>query len=447
MRYNIDVPVGVQYILDILDKNGHEGYVVGGCVRDALMSKQPHDWDICTSASPDVVLALFKQDKVIETGLKHGTVTVVKDDEPYEVTTYRIDGSYTDGRHPDGVTFTRNLVDDLARRDFTMNAMAYNNGTLIDPFGGAEDLKNKTIRCVGDSNQRFIEDGLRIMRALRFSSALGFSIDEKCKMSVHDNLNLLCNISKERINTELCKLIMGVNVEQVLLEYSDVFAYIVPSTGAMMGFQQHNKYHVYDVWGHTARAVAASASDLVVRLALLLHDIGKPECFTLEEGIGHFYGHAHKSQEIAESVLKELKFSNEILSSVVQLVGYHDSMLIASKPAVKRWLNKIGEMQTRRLLEVQRGDVLGQCERYHAERLQRLKAFESLIDEVVADEACFSLKDLAITGNDIILLGFEPGKIIGKILNDLLLSVIDGELKNEKNELLQTAIKYQSKAL
>ena len=350
----ISLPQGARYLIHKLEQTS-EAYVVGGCVRDALRGVSPNDWDLCTSATPRQMLDILQGEKVLETGLKHGTVTVLLPDGAYEVTTYRVDGVYSDGRHPDQVTFTCQITDDLARRDFTMNAMAYHPSRgLVDPFGGLKDLQDGLIQAVGDADKRFEEDSLRILRALRFASTLGFHLSEACNGSVHRNRRLLDRVSKERIQVELRKLLLGDGVKDILMEYHDVLSQIIPSMEPMARFTQHNA----TLWEHTAYAVACAPKDPIVRWTMLLHDMGKPSCFSTTRGRVNFYGYAEKSAKIAQEILEDLHMDRHTIQKVVQLVEKHDSSLPQTDKAVKRWLNQLGEEQFRRLIQVHRADTL-----------------------------------------------------------------------------------------
>lgn len=443
----IRIPENVQRVTCLLEIYGFEAYVVGGCVRDSLLGIEPHDWDICTSATPDEVLAICAKRgiKTIETGLKHGTVTIVMDDGiPYEVTTFRIDGGYSDSRHPDSVTFTPNLHDDLARRDFTMNAMAYSDFSgLIDPFGGEEALRKQEISCVGDPADRFREDALRVMRALRFASTYGFSIEKNTANAIHQFAPNLNNIAVERIQAELCKILLGKGVLEVLLNYNDVIAVIIPEITPCIGFEQKNRYHEYTIYDHIAHAVANyTGNDLSVKVALLLHDIGKPQCFTEDERGGHFYGHGIPSHDIAEIVTKRLRFDNKTIGEVLTLVLYHDSVIEPTQKVVRRWLNKIGEEQFRQLLCVRMADIKAHAKGTQESRIERCNALRVILDEVIEQDQCFSMKDLVINGNDIISLGVPQSRAIGVTLRHILDMVINEELPNERTALLMEAQRY-----
>ena len=426
-------------ILDKLNKAGFEGYVVGGCVRDSLLNKEPKDWDICTNAKTDEIMQIFKGFNIIETGIKHGTVTIMLDNEGYEVTTYRVDGVYTDGRHPDSVFFTSSLKEDLARRDFTINALAYSkNEGLKDYFNGKEDLENGIIRCVGNGEERFEEDALRILRALRFSSVLGFTIEDNTKKAIFNKIENLRNISKERINVEIVKMLNGFNVEYVLKEFREVLAFVIPEIKEMFDFKQNNKHHKFDVWEHTINVIKNSDVGLL-RVAALFHDIGKPKTYSFSEGQGHFYGHSKVSSDIAEKVMVGLKFSNAEIEKVTTLIKYHDVVFSPTKKFVLRMLNKIGEENLRLLIELRKADIKGQGMVIEGDdRLERVLLVEDILNNLEED-SCFSLKSLSVNGRDLIELGYKQGKEIGLVLNELLNMVIEGNIENDKEKLLKVA--------
>lgn len=437
---NIKIPIDVQKLINLLNENGYEAYVVGGAVRDSILNRPVHDWDVCTSATPSEMLKVFRDKKVIETGVKHGTITVVENDMTIEITTYRIDGDYSDNRRPDNVTFTKNLVEDLRRRDFTINAMAYNPQTgLIDPFNGMEDIENQIIRCVGSAEDRFNEDALRILRAIRFAAQLEFVEDPETSREIHQQYKQLENISIERINNEFCKIVSSKNFCVELLLYPDVFSLFIPELKDMIGFQQNNPYHAYDVFDHTVHAIGKCESDdLVVRLAVFFHDFGKPHSYQDgEDGIRHFKGHGKVSAKITDSIMKRLRFDNETRNNVVELVYYHDATFKVGNKYVKRWLNKIGEKQFRRLLEVRKSDIKGQKPDYEESRIEKVNNIENILDEILQGQECFSLKDLAVNGNDVKqAMNLKEGKDIGYWLNEILKRVMDGELKNDRDDLI-----------
>lgn len=439
-RINVEVPAPVNYIIQELEKCGHEAYMVGGCVRDSVLGRKPHDYDICTSATPDEILKAFPDEEIIPTGLQHGTVTILINKEPFEVTTYRIDGDYSDNRRPDNVTFTKNLVEDLRRRDFTINAMAYNPKTgLIDPFNGMEDIKYKKIRCVGSAEDRFNEDALRILRAIRFEAQLGFAGLPETMFEIERQYDRLKNISIERINSEFCKIVASEQFCVELVLYPNVFSLFIPELKDLIGFQQNNPYHAYDVFDHTVHAIEKCESDdLVVRLAVFFHDFGKPHSYQDgEDGIRHFKGHGKVSAEITDSIMKRLRFNNETRNNVVELVYYHDATFEVGNKYVKRWLNKIGEKQFRRLLEIRKADIKGQKPDYEESRIEKVNNIENILEEILSEKSCFSLKDLAVNGNDVKeVMKLKEGKDIGYWLNEILKRVIDGELENNKYDLV-----------
>ncbi len=436
----IIIPPQVETVIEKLKSCGQEAFVVGGCVRDSIMGLKPHDWDVTTSAQPDEVSAALNDCKLIETGIKHGTITVLIDRMPIEVTTYRVDGKYSDNRHPDQVHFTRSLKEDLARRDFTVNALAYNHAEgIIDCFGGLEDIQNEQIRCVGEPDLRFQEDGLRILRALRFSSVLGFTIEEATAKSILRNFALLDFIAKERINSEFTKLLCGKSTEKVLRNYRDVIGQFLPEINAMFEFQQHNQYHIYDVWEHTLKSVISVEAIPVLRLTMLLHDIGKPLCFTQDEkGVGHFYGHDKKSVEMAREILQRLKYDSETINQVITLIQYHDFTLSSQDKSLRRILSVIGEENLRLLLKVKAADILAQNPVYSS-RLNDLKETETALNEIIKQNLCYSLKNLEINGADLLSLGVPQGAEIGKILSTLLNEVIDDICPNKHWVLMNRA--------
>lgn len=440
------LPPQVNTAFALLEAAGFEAFLVGGAVRDYVRDNSPaKDWDITTNALPEQVGEVFSGYHLIETGLRHGTVTVVIDHQALEITTYRIDGDYSDCRHPDSVSFTRNLKDDLERRDFTMNALAYNPKTgVVDLVGGRADIEKGLIRCVGDPDRRFQEDGLRMLRALRFASVYGVRIEEATAAAIHRNKELLTGIAAERIQVELTKMLCGKGAADILCGFADVIAVPLPELKAMFGFEQHNPHHDKDVWNHTIAVVKNITPEPVLRWAALLHDIGKPSCFSLsEDGIGHFYGHAEKSTELTAEVLARLRFDNAGKDRIVRLVRYHDMPVTADRKLIKRLLSKHGEDVARQLLELHKADTLGQsfvC-RY------RLAVFEdarTMMDDILLKENCFSLKDLAVNGNDMLSLGFE-GRSIGRVLQECLYAVLDEQIPNDRNALLAFALTRQEK--
>lgn len=440
----IELPEKAKYIIDTITAAGYEAYIVGGCVRDAILGRTPEDWDITTSARPEHVKALFR--RTIDTGIRHGTVTVMLDKEGFEVTTYRIDGKYEDNRHPKEVTFTPNLVEDLKRRDFTINAMAYNEEAgLIDIFGGIEDIGRKMIRCVGEPEERFTEDALRIMRAVRFSAQLGYSIEEKTGEAIRALSSNLKNISAERIQVELVKLLVSPHPEYLKIAYeTGVTKVILPEFDRAMETPQNHPHHRYNVGEHTLHSLEEVGADKYLRLAMLFHDIGKPETLTMDEkGITHFYGHPAVGEEITKRVLRRLKFDNDTISVVSRLVRYHDygNGVDPDMRIVRRSIYKIGEDIFPLLFPVKHADMLAQSEYKRQEKLDILAKWESLYREIRQQSQCVSLKTMAVTGSDLIQEGMKPGREIGEMLQVLLELVLENPQNNTREFLLQEAKK------
>lgn len=444
--FKIYTPGGAGYLLNVLDYHFRSAYLVGGCVRDALLGKIPHDWDICTSAKPDEVLEVMSEHniKTIETGRKHGTITANLNGENYEITTFRIDGEYSDNRRPDHVEFVDDIVEDLSRRDFTINAMAYNYYEgLIDPWGGYSDLCNSLIRCVGNPDDRFREDALRILRALRFASTYGFTIEEETAAAIHRNKELLKNISAERIREELCKMLCGKGVLDILLEYKDIMAVIIPELAPCIGFDQNNPYHIYDVYDHIAHAVANyKGSDISIKMALLLHDIGKPKCYSEDEKGGHFYGHSLPSTDYARVITEHLKFDNQTKDEIIKLVLYHDSDIYPGSKSVKRWLNKIGFDLLNKLVFVKIADISAHSEINQNSRRDEILGVKLIAKDIINKQQCFTIKSLAVNGYDIMGLGLPSGPNIGCVLDWLLCQVLDEEIENEHDALIEEAKQY-----
>lgn len=430
------MPVAVRQVMLALHAGGYEAFLVGGCVRDLLMGSVPKDWDITTSATPSDMKEIFSDFKLIETGLKHGTITVLINGEPLEITTFRVDGKSSDHRRPDTVSFTKSLQEDIVRRDFTMNAIAYSLDTgLIDFVGGIQDIKSGIIRCVGDPDLRFQEDGLRMLRALRFAAVLGFDIDAKTAESIHTNKRLLENISAERIYAEMTRMLTGREVGKVLRQYADVLCVMIPEFTPMIGFAQHNQHHCFDVWQHTVAVVENSLPVPLLRWAALLHDIGKPACFTLDaNGVGHFYGHAAIGREMADEIMRRLKFDNKTRERILLLIAHHDTPIPCDEKTIKRYLNRFGAEVLFEIIALARADNLGQSEAFR-HRQTEYDALETLVHEILHKQPCVSLKDMAINGNDLLELGYR-GKEIGNALTLLLEAVIEGYAANEKQELL-----------
>ena len=436
----IKLPDEVKYIIKTLENCGYEAYAVGGCVRDCLMGKSPKDWDICTGATPEQTIKSFADKRIIKTGLAHGTVTLMLENNAYEITTFRKDGIYKDNRHPETVDFITDIKSDLARRDFTINAMAYSpNKGIVDHFGGINDIEKKEISCVGEAEKRFDEDALRIMRALRFSSTLDFKIHPKTSIAIIRKKNLLKNIATERITTELNKLLIGINAEKVLLEYSEILEIIIPEISEMIGFEQHNPNHDMDVWKHTVKSISGAPQDIISRITMLFHDMAKPVCFTFSNGKGHFYGHPKKSAEMAETILRRLKYDNYTIQTVTTLVLYHDTEIICEEKQIKRWLNRLGEENFRRLIDIKKADATAHAKISRQTSLEKLEKVIDLTDKIIETKECFSLKELKINGNDLQALGIPAGAEIGKMLTALLDVVIDEEIENDRTALLKKA--------
>lgn len=439
-RMKIEMPKNAAWIIDQLMQHGYEAYIVGGCVRDSLLGVVPKDWDITTSASPEEVKELFSH--TIDTGIEHGTVTVLLDKEPYEVTTYRIDGKYEDHRRPTKVTFTKSLKEDLLRRDFTINAMAYNEKEgLIDLYGGVEDLKKGLIRCVGIASHRFDEDALRILRALRFAARLNFAIEEETKQAMVEKKEFLKDISAERIREELTKLLVSPHPELLKTAYElGITKVILPEWDRMMETEQVNPHHCYSVGIHTLKGIQRVEATTVLRYTMLLHDTGKPDCKTTDEnGIDHFQGHPMRSKEIAAGVMNRLKFDNQTKKQVVTLVEWHDWRFSRkeeiNKRGIRRLANKIGVPLCHLLFQVQEADILAQSDYQKEEKLEILAGMKQMLQEVEEAKECLSLKQLEMDGKGLMELGVEPGKEMGRILQELLNHVLENPELNTKEAL------------
>lgn len=437
----MDMPKNVDIAINLLQSAGFEAYAVGGCVRDSLLGKTPNDWDITTSAKPEDMKSVFAEFHCIDTGIKHGTVTVVIDGEPLEITTFRLDGEYEDNRHPKSVTFTSNLGADLGRRDFTVNAMAYSKMTgTVDLFGGQNDLKNKIIRCVGDPDRRFNEDALRILRALRFASALDFEIEEKTAQSLLKNRALLGNISEERIAKELLKLVCGKGAKRILTDFAPVLFEILPELQPMYKNSHDNPHHCYDIYEHTLIAVDSIDSEPTLRFAMLLHDCGKPAVKKFDEnGVAHFYGHQRISAEISAQILARLKVSNKFRDEILFLVSNHDRWeLYENTEKMPRYLSKFGLDGVLNLLKVMRADVLAQSPEYRY-RLDQIADAEETAKNLAAQKPCLSLSELQINGRTLMDIGIPQGRKLGAVLAQLLDEVIDGVTKNTQEALTTRA--------
>ena len=429
---------GVKQIIEKLNSSNYEAYAVGGAVRDYYLKSSYSDIDVTTSATPEEMYKVFDGFKIYPTGIKHGTLTICSLGEMIEVTTFRYEEGYTDNRRPDKVIFVRKLVEDLKRRDFTVNAMAYNDEKgVIDLFGGLQDLENRLIRAVGNAEERFKEDALRILRALRFASKLNFEIEKETEEAILKCKDLLKNVSKERIYSELIKILMGDGVERVLLKYKEVFFTIIPKLKDCDGFSQQNKYHLYDVYTHIVKSIANSKKDKDVRLALLFHDIGKPDCFTVgEDGVGHFYGHHKTSVKIANEILKDLKVDNFTIRRVGDLIYLHDTKTELTRAEVKKSLNKYGLETLEKLCYVKLGDALAHNEVYMENRIASIEKMLATAKDIVDKKECYTLKQLKINGSDLKKLGYS-GEELGIKLNKILNDVIEDKIANEKEILLK----------
>ena len=429
------IPEYAQKVIGALESSGCEAYLVGGCVRDYILGTDPTDFDITTSALPEDVKRIFASFNVIPTGEKHGTVTVISDGRPVEVTTFRVETGYSDGRHPDKVEFAARIEEDLSRRDLTINAIAYSPlRGYVDPRGGRNDIERQIIRAVGDPWHRFEEDSLRILRALRFSSVLGFEIEKETEVALFELKDGLSRISAERIFIELKKLLCGKNAGKTINKYPEIIGAVIPEILPMIGFDQKNRYHKYDLLEHTARVIDGVPPVPHLRLAALLHDVEKPSCFTLDEIGGHFYGHEKKSAETAEGVLRRLKSDNETRDRVTELVYNHGLVLQKDEKFIKRCLNRFGKDTFRDIILLSLSDNSALSD-LCCDRPERIREISLITEDIIASAPCFTLKDLKIKGDDLIRLGLAPGKEIGTVLSLLLGAVIDGETENSTDAL------------
>lgn len=441
----IQLPERVSRIIQTLEAAGYEAYAVGGCVRDSVLGREPADWDITTSALPYQVKELFY--RTIDTGIEHGTVTVMMDREGFEVTTYRIDGEYCDHRHPKQVNFTGELREDLRRRDFTINAMAYNDRCgMVDLFGGTEDLKDGVIRCVGVAAERFEEDALRMLRAVRFAAQLGFTIEEKTAQAAKKLAENLKDISAERIRTELMKMLISPHPEMLRTAYELGLTHIVlPEFDACMETPQHHPHHMYNVGEHTLKALEFTDPDKVLRLAVLLHDFGKPQARTTENGVDHFYGHARISAEMTVRILRRLKFDNATVDQVKRMVLYHDARPQPDERQIRRLIHRAGEDIFPGLFQVMGVDILAQSDYQRLEKLLNLEQVQQIYEKIMERRDCISLKQLAVTGKDLIHAGMKPGKGIGDLLKKMLEDVLEEPSHNEKAYLMETYLNGSGK--
>lgn len=437
----ISIPAPVLKIINRINENGYEAYIVGGCVRDMLLGRIPNDWDITTSAKPQEIKSIFK--KTVDTGIKHGTVTVLEGGEGYEVTTYRVDGEYEDGRHPKDVTFTASLEEDLKRRDFTINAMAYHpdNG-IVDLFQGQQDLERKIIKCVGSATERFNEDALRMMRAIRFAAQLGYSIDKDTFDAIKELSDNLSLISAERINTEMTKLLVSDNPDYFRLFYETGLTKVfLPEFDKAMETEQNHPHHMYSVGEHILHTMTNSKKEKEHRIAMLLHDIAKPEMLVIdEEGITHFRGHPEKGAEMSRNILHRLKYDNATIDMVYGYVLYHDRKIEQSERAMRRAINKMGAKYFPGIFDINYADVMGQSMYLREEKLHNITVLREIYENVMEKKQPVTMKDLALTGKDLIEYGVEPGKCMGELLKKMLEDVIEEPSHNTKDYLVQTFI-------
>lgn len=438
----IKMPGKVNKIIGVLQEAGFEAYAVGGCIRDSLLGRTPNDWDITTSAKPMEVKALFSH--TIDTGIQHGTVTILLDREGFEVTTYRIDGEYEDGRHPKEVSFTGSLEEDLKRRDFTINALAYNETAgLIDIFEGQRDLKDGIIRCVGNAEERFTEDALRMLRAIRFSAQLGYRIEENTLAAIHKLAGNLEKISAERIQTELLKLMVSPHPDYLRTAYEcGVTKVFFPEFDLAMETLQNHPHHCYNVGEHILHSLIEVPADKVLRLTMLLHDIAKPQCLTVDEkGITHFHGHEEMGAEMSRVILRRLRMDNDTTDKVCRLVRFHDygNGVAPDRRIVRRAVNKIGEDLFDDFILVKKADLLAQSMYLREEKLSNLAEWDACYREIREAEECVSLRTLAVNGRDLIAAGLQPGRELGNILKQLLDEVLETPEKNEKDYLISRA--------
>ena len=432
MTYKEQIPATARFIMERLQASGYEAYLVGGAVRDLILGRQPGDYDITTNALPEETEAVFRDFETLEIGKAHGTIGVIVDHKAYEVTTYRVDGEYTDHRRPDAVTFTRSLEQDLERRDFRINAVAMDlEGNLRGVPGYEEDFARRQICAVGNPVQRFEEDALRILRGVRFAAQLGYEIEANTGRAIHEKKHLLRQISPERIRVEIEKTLTAPNPLPELRETFD--------------FNQQNPFHCYDVYEHILHVVGNVPPEPVLRLAALFHDIGKPRCFVVKENWGHFYGHEQVSAEMAEAILKRLRYDRKTVKDVTELVASHGYVFNRTEKYVRRRLNQLGEEQLMRLIDLERGDVLSQAEHVREERAAAIDAFRELVQIVVEKEGVLKRKDLAIDGRDVLELGVPRGPEVGRVLDEILDRVLEGDLENRREVLLEAAEEWKKR--
>lgn len=424
-----------------LEQKGYSAFLVGGCVRDLLLGQTPKDFDIATSAKPDEVKQALSSCRFADTGIEHGTVMAITGGEGYEITTFRTESGYSDHRRPDRVEFVSSIEQDLVRRDFTINAMAMSqSGEIIDLYGGKEDIKNRLIRCVGDPAARFTEDPLRILRAVRFYSRLGFSVEQNTRTAAVELANMLDDVARERISAELAGVMLGDNVFNALMDFRPIIFKLIPELKPCDNFEQKNPWHLYSAYEHTARVVAACRPVLALRLSALLHDVAKPECFFItEEGRGHFYGHAEKGAPIATDILRRLRFDSVTVKRVERLVRHHSADIAPTEKAARRWISRLGAEEYMLLIELKTADDTAKNPEKAAESLETDRQLFEIAKRVIEAGGCLGIHDLSISGSELIALGLRQGKGVGDILNKLFLCVASGELPNEREALLQRA--------
>ena len=437
MGFQMQLPAGVAGMVERLQESGYAAYLVGGCVRDALSGLQPHDYDITTDATPDEIVAVFGETSCTYYGKAFGTVCVKQGSDSAEITTFRTEGAYSDARHPDTVIFSKHVEDDLSRRDFTCNAIAYDPRTgLLDPYHGAEDLQQGILRAVGTPADRFHEDALRIMRGMRFYARFGLVPEPATETAMRECAPGLDKISAERVFTELCGMLMGAHITEVLEKFPEVLAVRIPEITPCIGFAQHSRYHDFTVWEHIARTVGNAVPDLTVRIAMLLHDIAKPDCFTMDARGGHFKGHAALGAKKADVILQRLRCDNRMRETAVQLIYWH-RFTPREMPQVRRMLGKMGEVKFRQYLAVLDADRVSK-QRITTESRRKIDRAEALLEECLQKDLCCTIRQLAVSGNDLKALGYE-GREIGQMLQAMLDAVITGEIPNEREALLAYA--------
>lgn len=443
MNLKDKIPSSAVTILATLERAGYEAYLVGGAVRDLVLGREPSDYDITTNALPDETQAVFADCATLEIGKAHGTIGVIMNHDIYEVTTYRVDGEYTDSRHPDQVRFTRSIEEDLKRRDFTINAMAMDlRGNITEVENASRDLERHQICAVGDPTKRFQEDALRILRGLRFASQLDFTLEESTGQAIRENGYRLLEIAPERIQQEMNKLLCGKNPIPSLREYRDVMGVIIPELKASFDFDQRNPFHCYDVYEHSLHVVSQVPATVVLRWAALLHDVGKPSCFTVKENWGHFYGHEQVSGEIAQRILERLRYDRKTIRQVTELIDCHGYVFNRTEKYARRRLNQLGEEQLKNLIALERGDVLSQAEDVREERARKIQDFAELADQVIQQEGVMKRRDMKISGRELLEMGVPEGPEVGRILGELFEQVLDGTLPNEREILRQKGMEY-----